>query len=116
MKLEVLVIEPEIHQDDNYVCDFCNISYPYEDYKSLFNSKKIIYLAVPYHLSFDTKNKVESYSSTLTLCHSCFYTHLKASDAKKPIEITFLQSDDEIVKFYDPNDSEDSSFFFLPNG
>ena len=119
MKLEVLVLEPEIVQYNEYVCDFCNMTYSSDDYKLLYDSKKLVDLAVPYYLAYDFEDgSKESCSSTLDLCHSCFYSHLSNSSAKKPIEITFLQNDKEITKFYDPNDDEtdDATFFFLPNG
>ena len=118
MKLEVLVLEPDVFEEDSYVCDFCNMTYSKEDYKVLFDSLKLIYLVVPYHLTFDDDGeKPESYSSSLNLCHSCFYTHLRTSQLKEPIEITFMQEDKEVTKFFDPNDdNDDSSFFFLPNG
>tara|TARA_Y100000004_G_C8835436_1_gene378085 strand:- start:104 stop:454 length:351 start_codon:yes stop_codon:yes gene_type:complete len=116
MKLEVLVLEPDVYEDGDYKCDFCNISYCSSDYKSLFHSKKLIYLVVPYYLQLGEKDK--AYSSSLDLCHSCFYTHLRSTSSKEPIEIVFLQGEKETIRFFDPQDEDldNTNFIFLPKG
>lgn len=85
---------------DGICCDDCEMSYSDNDYKILFENKKLGYFFFP-----DPSDS----SLLYTLCHDCLFKHIKILAEGKEVELLILDDETEYeCKFY-PEDMGSNS-------
>ena len=93
--LLVQEITPEyIEREEGVHCDVCtDMSYSYEDYKTLYAANKLIYFYIP-----EEQGLKEDISVEMIMCYSCLFKYIQKISGGSEQTVIILGEDDGLVE------------------